>query len=137
MNVENILNEIYSEGEIDVIFFAYLAGYVEFDEKDNSFEKGDAEIVEDVLHLVKYLVSEGDFEVGRMASFEERVVFVAYAEGYKEFSSEVERLLVEEGLRCDALTWELAVKKAKLGTPAPDPRNYAQYVLLASALGRR
>ena len=104
MNVENILSEIYSEGEIDVIFFAYLAGYVEFDEKDNSFEKGDAEIVEDVLHLVKYLVSEGDFEVGRMTNFEERVVFVPYADGYKEFSSEVERLLLEEGLRCDALT---------------------------------
>ena len=137
MNVENILNEIYSEGEIDVIFFAYLAGYVEFDEKDNSFEKGDAEIVEDVLHLVKYLVSQGDFEVGRMTNFEERVVLVAYADGYKEFSSEVERLLLEEGLRCDALTWELAVKKVKIGTPAPDPRDYAQYALLVSALGRR
>ena len=137
MSVEEIVDEIYSEGEIDVIFFAYLVGYVNFDEEDNSFEKSDVEIVEGVLHLVKYLVSEGDFEVGRMTNFEERVVFAPYADGYKEFSSEVERLLVEEGLRCDALTWELAVKKAKLGTPAPDPRNYAQYALLVSALGRR
>ena len=47
-----------------------------------------------------------------------------------------EQLLVEEGLRCDALTWELAVKKVKIGTPAPDPRDYAQYALLASAVSR-
>lgn len=137
MSVEEIVDEIYSEGEIDIIFFAYLVGYVNFDEEDNSFEKSDVEIVEGVLHLVKYLVSEGDFEVGRMTNFEERVVFAPYAGGYKEFSSEVERLLVEEGLRCDALTWELAVKKVKIGTPAPDPRDYAQHALLVSALGRR
>ncbi len=137
MKIEEIIDEIYSEGESDVIFFAYLVGYVEFDEKDNSFEKSDGEIAEGVLHLVKYLVSEGDFEVGRMTNFEERIVFAPYAGGYKEFSSEVERLLVEEGLRCDALTWELAVRKVKVGSPSPNPRGYAEYELLASAVGRK
>ena len=118
LDIQSIVSDIYAEGDIDLLFFGFITGYVSYDADDNSYDKSNWQVFEDTVKLIEYLITTGDFVVGRMYATDDGVEFVAYANGFTEFESVARQYMCEAGLRCDALSWELALCKVHIGKAA-------------------
>ena len=118
-DIQSFVDDIYAEGDIDLLFFGFIVGYVSHDANDHSFGKFDGQIFEDTAKLIEYLVATGDFVAGRMRETEDGVKFTSYTNGFVEFESVARQCMHDSGLRCEALYWELALRKVHIGKAAP------------------
>lgn len=60
---KNLIDDIYLDGDRDVIFLEYIVGWIAFDEKDAPVKKTTRQLVSDVIGLIDFLISQGDFEL--------------------------------------------------------------------------
>ena len=114
-----IVNELYEEGDRDLLFFGFIAGPVNYDLDDNSYGKPDEIWFEDVIKLICYLVETGYFSAGRMLETDCGVKFVPYENGFSEFEADARQCMHDSGLHGDALSIGLTIKKVHLRKVAP------------------
>ena len=119
---QSYINDIYSEGDIDLLFFGFITGFVNYDENDQCYGKSDLKCFQDTLTLIRYLVDEGDFSVGYMGEKDGQVGFIAYENDFKEFELAANTSMQNNGLHCDALLWGFAIRKMRIGKRAPSVR---------------
>jgi hypothetical protein len=119
ITTQDQLDDLYLEGDIDILFFSFISGPIAYDENNISYGKSDLEILNDTLSLIKFLVQTGDFEVGRMTSGINGVEFLPYPNGFVDFAAGVNKAFEDGGLRCEALLWEFALVKVRKGSSAP------------------
>lgn len=106
---QETIDEIYEEGDRDNLSFGFLTNYVESESTEQSV--ADAEFFEKTLDLSRYLVSTGDFLPGRTKRINDEVQFIVYENGFADFEIEAKQFMRDEGLRCDALSWEIMLIK--------------------------
>lgn len=107
---QELLDEIYEGGDRDILFFGYSIGY--FIEDSSDGREDEFEIFENTLSLCRLLTSTGDFYAGRMTGVRGSIQFAAYEDGIEGFERDARKFMKMGGLRCDELTWELAIKKS-------------------------
>lgn len=110
---QELIDEIYQEAEIDDIFFNFASGYAVQDEKYFIDNKYDNMVFEETLKLISFLMKTGDFEVGRITKLDKaKFVFIRYENGMVGFEKASRHYMETEGLRCDALSWQISLRKA-------------------------
>ena len=60
-----VMDYLYSEGDVDIILFGYVLGLVSSDGNDNLYKKSPRKRLTDAIALVRFLLSSGDFKVGK------------------------------------------------------------------------
>jgi hypothetical protein len=107
---KELIEEIYKEAEKDIIFFSFASSFINNDD-DYLIPQNDITIFEKTLKFISFLSATGDFELGKMKKLEGDIEFVPYENAIVDFELDARQHMKNEGLRCDALSWELAVRK--------------------------
>lgn len=117
---QKMLQYIYNEGDIDIIFFGQIIGVVSFDENDLSFGKAPLKRLADGLALVNYLVSIGDFFLGenrRLAGG--GIVCEICSDGFQRFSELANSFFLRGGIDDVDLNSGIWLKKNQVGKLPP------------------
>lgn len=124
---QRVINFIYQDGEVDIMLFGYMIGFVSADIDDNSYQKTDAKRLEDAIALTKYLAHTGDFEVG-LTEMGENGNFTECA--FADFSSFVDlvsSVFAVGGIDDIDLLTQTWLRKVRKGSLPPDcPAEIAQ-----------
>jgi hypothetical protein len=107
---EELIEDIYNEADKDIIFFSYASSFVNNDE-DYLIDENEIVIFENTLKFISFLSETGDFELGKMKKIEGDIKFIPYENAMADFELDARLYMKNEGLHCDALSWELAIRK--------------------------
>jgi len=61
----DMIDYLYEDGDRDYVLFGQIISIVSYDREDHPFNKTDKQILIDSINLTKYLVSTGDFNIGK------------------------------------------------------------------------
>ncbi len=64
-SISSALYFFYEEGDIDIVYFSFILGFVSFGENDCSYNKTEKQIINDALSLTHFLITTGDFIPGK------------------------------------------------------------------------
>ncbi|MFS8057227.1 hypothetical protein QD357_31180 [Rhizobium sp. BR 317] len=110
---------IYREGDIDLIFFGQILGMVSNDPDDAPLNKAPEQRIADAISLVEFLVSTGDFYVGRTSKGSNgKYADIPFA-GISEFKEMVGNIFLNEGLDGDNLITCSWIRKLTIGSKPP------------------
>ncbi|MDR2153545.1 MAG: hypothetical protein LBE78_00755 [Burkholderiaceae bacterium] len=116
----DLFDDLYSEGDIDIIFFAQILGMVSYGKDDFKFNKSSEKRMADALKLVDYLVSLGDFNVGKTLKMPDGTfAYNTYKEGFSEFYADANKIYSKNGIDDIDLMCSLWLKKLHIGQSAP------------------
>ncbi len=112
----DMLNYLYEEGDRDLIFFGQILGVVSYDENDNLFSKTSERRFNDAIKLVNYLISLGDFDIGRTLKQKDGTyINVIYNNGLSEFLLNANELFSKNGIDDMDLNSGIWLKKLHIG----------------------
>ena len=126
MNAQDFLNDLYDEGDRDILFFDFIAGSVAYDLDDVPYEKSALQVFNEILAIAEYLLSTGDFSAGCMTNKDGVVELVIYDDGIQGFANDAREFFKTQGPRGDGLSWRLTLKKINIGKPAPVAPEFLQ-----------
>ncbi|RXZ36329.1 hypothetical protein D9O50_07255 [Oxalobacteraceae bacterium CAVE-383] len=115
----DMLNYFYEEGDRDLIFFGQILGAVSYDDEDRLFDKTPEQRMTDAIKLVNYLISLGDFDVGRTIEQDGTCTYSFYKNGFQEFCVAANEMFSKNGIDNINLHAEIWLKKIHVGLPAP------------------
>lgn len=112
----DMLKYLYEEGDRDLIFFGQILGVVSYDENDNLFRKTPERRLSDAIKLVNYLISLGDFDIGRTLKQKDgEYINVLYKNGLSEFLINANELFSKNGIDDIDLNSGIWLKKLHIG----------------------
>lgn len=100
---DDIIGEIYHEGDIDIVFFGQLLAYVSFrcdiDDDLVASPKLPDRRVYDALSLAAYLISNGDFRAQRgHRNTDDTFCYLPFDYGFDEFSDFIRKQYLDGGI---------------------------------------
>lgn len=114
-----MFDDLYGEGDRDIVFFGHILGMVTYDQDDVALGKRPAKRLEDAITLVSYLVSEKDFPIGcAQEGMNGEVFYVPFERGLEGFKKCVTEIFEEKGIDHINLFVGTYLQKTHL-TPAP------------------
>jgi hypothetical protein len=118
-NTQDIIDNIYLLGDIDIHFFGEFLSWVCMDADENYYGKSDTQILDDALKIVEYLLLNGDFIAGYMCKKNDRWEFMPYLKGYPEFETHVRQIFYDHDLWSDNLYHGTVITKVNIGKKPP------------------
>ncbi|EJJ31135.1 hypothetical protein [Rhizobium sp. CF142] len=117
---KDVVDDIYDEGDRDIIFFGHILSFVTYDKDDKPYDKSPDEVYNDAKELSKFLISNGDFSPGLSVrqpdgSFKN----VLFEGGFDEFNTYLNNVLSEGGIDCIDLIAGPWLMKNNIGESAP------------------
>lgn len=111
---------IYQEGDIDLIFFGHILSMVSADAEDIPLKKNPERRLSDAIKLVDFLVSSGDFYVGRTVMQQDGTYSdVPFENGFQDFLGAVNETFSQKGIDDIDLLTGSWIKKTQVGRDAP------------------
>ena len=126
MNAQDFLDDLYAEGDRDILSFNFIGGAIAYDVDDVPYGKSDSQIFSETLKIIDYLLATDDFSAGCMMNKDGVVELVVYSDGTEGFSKDARNFFEAQGLGGDGLSWGLVLKKIKIGTAAPVAPEFLQ-----------
>jgi len=120
-----LIEDIYREGDIDIIFFGQLLCDVSGKQVDIgeaiSYCKLPEQRVADAIRLVDFLVARGDFYIQRSHRHEDGMFsYLPFRSGMPEFEAFVWQQFANEGVDGIGLIWTTSIVKILPGRRPPD-----------------
>jgi hypothetical protein len=117
---QKMLQYIYGEGDVDIIFFGQIIGVVSYDENDFPFGKTPSKRFDDGIALVNYLVSIGDFFLGENRKIDgDGVIGEICSGGFQRFFEVANSFFLRGGIDDVDLNSGIWLKKAQVGKLPP------------------
>lgn len=116
---QKVIDYFYEEGEIDYIFLAQIMASVSYDENDVELNKSVSSKLSDVRNLLNYIVSTGDFKLGKSVTNDDGLVeYIEFDQNIDEFWNDLKISINNEGINSIEVNYGFWIKKIK-GRSAP------------------
>ncbi|MFL9711607.1 hypothetical protein [Methylobacillus sp. Pita1] len=127
---QDYIDDLYEEGEFDITSLSFLFGAVNFGgtEDEDCLNKTDVQCLQDAFILINYLISSGDFEIGKFTPPQDEekegppsrddYIFKPY-ENIELLKKVVISLYEKEGFNAEPFHSEIWLKKKSLGKKSP------------------
>ncbi|WP_088750029.1 hypothetical protein [Herbaspirillum robiniae] len=111
-----MIDGLYEEGDVDLIFFSQIIGIVSYDVNDHPFDKSDKKRMADALLLLRYLISNGDFFAGETVFLpEDKCEYRAYGGTLNDFCESLAMFFEKNGIDDIELKTKFWLRKIKIG----------------------
>lgn len=116
---KNLIDDIYLDGDRDIIFLEYIVGWIAFDEGDAPVKKTTQQLVCDVICILDFLISEGDFELAQAFSdSDDDICHKRINWNPSEFEHVARKIILKKG---DEFQFVLRkIKQESLAPPLPE-----------------
>jgi hypothetical protein len=116
-----MLDYLYNDGDIDIIFFGQILGVVSYDDEDKPFAKSKKQRLDDAIKLAVYLLESNDFSMGEMIKPK---TGLSYFSPYTFEKRSPQTIFQEKFSNCEDIddlnkTIEIVFKKNIKNKPAP------------------